>query len=596
MAEQIYEMFMKLGIDHAGAMAGLGAIGARLVKLAGEANVAKAALMGLGGMAFGGVLVAGIVKALETAKEFSKEMTALRNLGTMNDLIASGAMDKKIFDVAKISGMKVEDVAKIAGFAASILNPDNTMMALQGLSRFAAIQTDKVSDEAGKALQNVIRAGMITGRITDSKTGDIDMGKLDSFLNEFQRLKAGTHGAFNENTLLAMAKQGGGFLRGLSTEGMEAMAVISQSLGGPRAGTAFLGIYEQLARGQMTGKTARGMEEAGLLKPGDYDISNKGVVTLDSAVSKALTAKFGGNPLDLAKEIRESLIAKGITDPQEQMRITANAFGRQTTRRFMAEEIADYNQMVGEGKRLGQGAGVNQAFDAKLAHDMEFNLERLQNAWHNMMVAFADPQSDTFILVLQKLRGVVVGITDSIRDVDPKTLTFISEGIVALGVALGAAGMVAVIAAIGPTGWLIGGFAALAALNWDKLQGLAHFVQKMSGILRSIDEWSSIKIPGWMQWNTPAPAPTHPPDFIEKQSFRGDSPFGGAQLIPANFNPGGGQKITLPQMVTNLNIDGRQFAIAISEQLEEISIFPIQAPSAEGLSHFRVPGARQEDT
>lgn len=579
MAETVYEMMMKLSLDHATAMVGLNMIGARLVNLTAQANSAKMALVGLGGIAFGGALLIGLTKALETAKEFSKEMTALRNLGgPMEKLVASGEMDKKIFGIAKLTGQKVEDIAKIAHFVNSVLGTEDTMKVLPELSKFQRLQGGAVNKEA---IQDLMRAGMITGRITDPTTGDIDLKRLHDFIDEFQRLKSATGGKFSEEVLLGMAKQGGGFLRGLSTEGMEHMAIIAQSLGGPRTGTAFLSIYEQLARGQMTKKTAEGMEAAGLLKPGQWSM-DKNTVKLDPEVSKSLTAKFGGDPLSLAKEIRENLIRQGITDPQEQMRLTANAFGRQTSRRFMAEEVADYQQMIGEGKRLGQAAGVDKATEAKLAHDMEFNLINLQNAWHNLMVAFSDSQSDAFIVVLQKLQGVFVSITDSIKGVDPETLMFISKGIAALGIALIAGGMVAVIAAIGPTGWLIGAFAALAAINWDKIQGIVNFVTMMGGVFRRLDEWSSIKIPPWMQWNAPK---------LDNQGYEGPAGRGSKSISPINFNPGNNQKQILQPVTIALNLDGRMMGQAMSEILEDLYTHPTSPPSANGWDHFRPQGS-----
>lgn len=617
---EVYEMMMKLGLHNA-ALTGLTAVAYKLGeihtlsnKIGGSTGFGgwEGALKGAVAIFAGGVIISGLEKMLMKAKDFSAEMATLQALGgDMAEAVKSGEMKTKAFDISKRVGMKVEDLEKIAGFAYSILGQKDTMEAWEELAKYSVTQRNDQGfmSNQKEAIRNLLKAGTITGRITDPTTGDIDMKKLHDFLDEAQRIKSTTHGAVNEAVLLGMAKQGGPFLRGLSQEGIESMAILAQSLGGPRAGTAFLGVYQQLARGQMTKKTAEGMEAAGLLKPEEWTNTKAGVI-LDPEASKRLTGRFGGDPLELAREMREDFVKRGITDPQEQMRLTSGAFGRQTTQRFMAEEIADYQQMIGERGRLKKGYGVDESFDVKMQKDVVFNLERLQNAWHNLMVAIADPQSEAFIKVLQSITNSIHGMQDAVKDVDPNTLTFITKGLAGLGIALMAGGMVAVIAAIGPAGWLIGAFAALAAINWDKLKGIANFVQTMSGALKWIDQntqikggpvpWLADKMNKLLPWGGAAPVPATPVPVIPLPNLTPSLPTvptvptlpkqpDGDDMkkffLPTNFSPGEKKQILQPIQM-NLNMDGRTLAQAVTEILEDLTEHATGSPNYNGQSHF----------
>ena len=68
---------------------------------------------------------------------------------------------------------------------------------------------------------------------------------------------------------------------------------------------------------------------------------------------------------------------------------------RQTSERFVIEQMMNKDQMAAERERMAGGAGSAQAagiFDAK---SIGANEEALTNAWHNLQVAVAGPQRRT---------------------------------------------------------------------------------------------------------------------------------------------------------------------------------------------------------
>ncbi|QHO77902.1 hypothetical protein ACH79_40265 [Bradyrhizobium sp. CCBAU 051011] len=228
-------------------------------------------------------------------------------------------MTAKAFDIAKRVPMKVQDLLKIPGTTYSIMGEHEAMETWEPLAKYAWTQQSDAhfkGDVTG-SLQKVIRAGEMSGRITDPITKNIDPHRLSSFLDTVARIKAATHGMVNEDILLALAQQGGPTLRGLSDEGFLALAIQSQMMGGHRAGTAYMSLWQQLASGTMKKRTAEGMEEMGFLKPGEWS-SEGGHVSIGSEASKRLAQLIGQDPLVFAKQINEELAKKGITDPIEQ--------------------------------------------------------------------------------------------------------------------------------------------------------------------------------------------------------------------------------------------------------------------------------------
>ena len=125
---------------------------------------------------------------------------------------------------------------------------------------------------------------------------------------------AATHGMVTPATMLGMTQQAGFSMRGMTDEGFMNMSIMAQAMGGPRAGTAMLSLYNQVATGKMTKPAAIGMQDLGLLKPGEWQ-SDHGHVIIDPKAEARLGKLLGKNPMDFVDEIYKNLEAQGITDP-----------------------------------------------------------------------------------------------------------------------------------------------------------------------------------------------------------------------------------------------------------------------------------------
>lgn len=538
------------------------------------------ALIGVGAILAGSMIMGTMIKLTEKASELNEQLIKMKRLGgEAGEAATSGYLTKRAFDIAQRVPMKVSDLMKIPGMTYSIMGMKEADETMEPLARYAfVLQSDKKykGDVTGD-LQKVIRAGELSGRITDPITKHIDPHKLESFLDMAAKINAATHGMVGPDAMLAMAQQAGPSLRGLTDEGFLSMAIQSQAMGGHRAGTAYLSLWQQLASGTMMKRTAQGMEEMGFLKPDEWSTEG-GHVSISPEAAKRLGKLIGQDPLMFAKAINEELAKRGVTDPIEQMQAVMRMTGRQTTQRFSMEEVVNFQQMLAERERLMQGMGNGPAFTLLKNESVQANLQALSNSWDNFVTALAGPNSQNLIAVLQAITRAVNGMTSVVSGLDPSTLNIAYAAISSIAVALVALGVAATAALVGVPATIaaaVAGIAgllvwlgALAAFNWEKITGvfngvydaIAGFIDKLIGLAGKIGGLFSNPNKGGEPNNN----------------------VGSGLNQPMNFNPGV-REMPKQQLALSLNIDGRTLAQSVSDELQTMYAFSTGAAAAGGV-------------
>jgi hypothetical protein len=534
-------------------------------------------------MAIGGALAIGagvgilavVVRLVDKTREYSDELAKLETLGGgMAKAVVSGDISKRAFDISQRIPMKVEDLMKIPGASYSILGQEDSMAMWEKLAQFQWVMQNQkgFKGDAGDDMNKFLRSGELSGRLTDPTTHKAGIEELTRFLDLSQKVMAATHGMVTPATMLGMTQQAGFSMRGMTDEGFMNMAIMAQAMGGPRAGTAMLSLYNQVATGKMTKPAAIGMEDLGLLGKDEWK-SDHGHVIIDPKAEARLGKLLGKNPMDFVDEIYKNLEAQGITDPDEQKRRVAGAMSRQTSERFVIEQMMNHDQMAAERERMNQGAGAADAFGIYSAKSITANEEALTNAWHNLQVAVAGPQSQNVIAILKQLTGVLNSM-QSFAVANPRTVSIIAEGIGALGIALVGIGVGALIAFAGIPGLVIGvgaAVAALVAMNWTAIKNAFDTVR--TAIQGLVDYLMSIpgKIAQFFTGGTPK-TPS-----IDDQG-----------LMHLNrFEPGNVQPKATP-ISLSLNVDGRTLAQAMSEKLDDLLRYDTSAPAFNGAGRYGV--------
>jgi hypothetical protein len=610
LAETVYEMMVKLSLDHHAVTTGLGQIGTMLASLhkqiSGPGGLHNA-LVGLGRIAIGGAMLDGVVHIMNATKALNEELVKVKlQGGAMESFVDSGAARKQAFDIAAMTGLKPEDVVKLQGINFSLMGKeglDPAMMQKSAQAEWVLSFLKDYKGDFGTDMTALMRAGEATGRFTDPLTGQASTVLAEKFYNQAIQAIIATHGMVTPQQMLGLGKQGGFAERGLTDEGFMTDVILAQVLGGQRVGTASLGIYNQLARGQMTQKTAEGMQEAGLLKKGEWSHDKSGV-HLDPEVSKRLLKAFSGDPMNIIDTILKHLDAQGITDPSERLRIVANAFSRQTTQRLAGEMATNYNQILSERDRAMGGATMGKAGQTIDDQSIEANIKRLENSWHALWEAIAGPNSEAYIAVLKILTGTINSLSAALLSWNPEDLKKLVLGITGLGLAFVGAGVLAMFGAIGTGGWLIGGFVALAAINWDKIKPLIDLMRQLDQLSHGGASSPDVAFSRWLldklgmgSKATPGVAPAVPPWGItpRNQSFQGNG-ITGPRLIPVNFNTGSAKQPVIVHQTLELNIDGRILAQAVSDALDDLSRHPTSSASANHWTSFANAGGETTET
>lgn len=555
----------------------------------GWARAIGGATMMLGGLGMLGAMK----KLVEATKDYSAELVKIERLGGgMGSMVRSGAFETKAFDVAKKSGLSVVDAMKIPGSTYSIMGSDISMEMWQKLADYTFVQKQS-KDSTGNPkddLTKLIRAGEASGRLNDPITSHAGQAQLEKYLDMLSKITAATHGTVNADTMLGLAKQGGFTLRGLNDEGFLNLAMMSQVMGGNRAGTSLLSLWGQLSSGTMLKRSAQGMEALGLLGPEgkDYTVGKGGQVTITEEASKRLSALINKDPTKLVEAVRESLVKQGIKDPEDQMRMIMKAMGRQTTQRFLAEEVMNFAQMQDEAKRIQGGLGNKASHELYMDKSVAANLDRMSNAWTTLLNAVAGPNAQASIGVMKEITGHLNSMTDAVRGLDPGTVSMVAKGLVAFATALVALGAVAIISIAGIPGIIVAAVAALAsliALNWAALQtgvdAVHAAVEAFRNALNSMAEsiWEFVKKTAGKIGGM----------FTNPGSIPGaDNPAGdgwGAAKQKMNFNPGD-IKMKAAPITLALNVDGRALAQTVSQEIDYLHEHPISAPSYDNTSRF----------
>jgi hypothetical protein len=557
-------------------------------QLHGGFNRLKLAIGGAFAVTAGMALFGVMDKLIDKTKDYQDQLIKLKALGgDMTPAVQNGSITAKAFDIAKRVPMSVTDLAKIPGMSYSILGQEDSMKVWEDLAKFQTVmqfQEHKSPEAASGELQKWLRAGELGGRLTDPNTHQVALEEVRRFMDLSQKIMASTHGMVNPSTLLGMSQQAGFSMRGMSDEGFMNMAIAAQAMGGPRAGTALLSTYQQMGGGRMTRQAAQNMQDMGMLNEGDWS-TDHGKVIVNAETQRRLGRLVSENPMNLVNEMLSNLEKRGVTDPVEQNRLVMGALGRQTSQRFVAEQMMNKHQIDAERGRMGQGMAQGTMFDTIMNESVSKNLEGMKAAWENLLIAVAGPNSGNVVAMLKAITGGLNSMTDAIRGMNPDTLRLIGAGLATLSLALVGGGAVALLAALGPAGWIILGATAvatgmnllsqvdwkgLATSGWEKIASVFETIK--NAIMDFIGFIASIpgKLGGLLGGG-------------KGGEFGKDLGDANKSYVPMKFSPG--QKTMTAQPIQiSMNVDGRSLGQAVSEQLLYLATFSGSAPAADGRS------------
>lgn len=589
MADNVYEMMAKIGLDATALMAGLALIGIKLKATTAQVEYMGVALKGLGSA----LVVVGIVKAFEDIAKaggaVNHQLEMMKTIGmTTSETLASNAQAnltafevptthlsenlKHLQEIRYIMGDSntankyLSDLSRINDVISNIdgRNKDSIFDLAKSLEMKNLTPDPKEFMAYANAMEQVIKAS--GGKITAQQfRSAIQYGRVAA---------QGWDKSFIEGPLGRMVQEysagGGGGAGGGS--------------GGP--GNALMSMSAALIQGKMTKTSAAVWEELGF--------NNPRYVGIDKEHGRDLMMS---NPYEwVQKYLMPALSAKGITDNNAIISKISELFGVRTAAGIVANMALGGSAHVpgvnAEGKPnspFEKDIGLNKlamegqpAYGELIKNDYPMIMKAFTAEWTHFMEVFGSEMMKPGGVVITSMAGLVSAFsslnkffTDNPKAID--ALLIALAGIGAAFAALAVTALITVMSMLAPGGLiivaiagLVAAFSALAALNWDKIKAVASV----------IDYIGNIKIvPDWMMPHNWVAPPTP-----QKQSFYGSGPTG-PSIIPANFNPGEKKQILQPIQM-QLNVDGRLLAQAVTEAIEDLTQHPVGSASSNHWTSF----------
>jgi hypothetical protein len=495
------------------------------------------------GIAFGSGLVLGLKSAADHAKELSHQLSNIQTLGLTQPQV-SAAIGSAFALPGQVSGMTSSASLQILSNINSIVGPEGARKMLGPLAQFGQAMGAQSGDydKASENILKLVRSGDLLGKFVDSTTRQVDLNKLQGFLDLVAKVSAATHGMVGSQTWLAMAQQGGPALSSMTDEGLMSMAMVAQAMGGFRSGTAMTSLYQQIVGGKMTQYAAQELQGMGLV--GGYSVGQGGHVLWDKgALDTPFSQALSKDPLAATEILRKAMESHGFTSIETQIPELFKMLGRQTTQRLVHDFLRNEPQMFGERGRMMKGAGVAEQLSIANATDYERNMHNLTAAWSEMMAQIGLPITKAAIPVMQTITSVFLDIA-KMAPQNSETIKLLAQGIGVLSAALIGGGAIALLGALGPAGWIATGIIAVGGAVLTYGTSINKYIHDFSDGIRNLGTGIFEKVVGWVKsfgdaiselWGKlQSLNPFH------HTSFEGGGFGGGGGIVNAAWSGGGG--------------------------------------------------------
>jgi hypothetical protein len=330
------------------------------------ALAAGAPLGGVASMVAGGAALGGLWKLAQEGGKLSHASVNLEKLGLSPADLAD--IRKQAVGLAgSIAGTTPAGLLESFGAGYSMFGFENMKRLLPTFAAFQ--QSAHLNPESSAAM---LRSGELMGAFTDAKTHMVDVEAAQRFFSVANKAMLAGHGLISPESILSLAKQGGPALMHMNENGLLTSMILTQALGGGRAGTALMSTFQQLGGGVMFTRSAQELQRLGLLKQNEWSTDRGGRVSVKDDAKSRLWSMFGEDPLKaINQQILPAMVAKGITKTDDQIRELMTLFGRSTTQRMAAELIRNAKQNEAEVERIKQALGIDTARMVANSKDFE---------------------------------------------------------------------------------------------------------------------------------------------------------------------------------------------------------------------------------
>lgn len=349
---------------------------------------------------------------------------------------------------------------------------------------------------------------------------------------------------------------------------------------------------------------------------GRLDHTRGGAVRLGNVVGSDL---FISNPYEWVQQVLvPALLRNNFNTPQAMQLEISRMFSNRTAADAMTKFALQGRALLGANSqfekdiRLQRGSmNLESAYNQLIQHDWETNLQAFSKQFDSLLQTLGSAVVPTATGYLRQVTDALTGLT-KFSAAHPGLMKDLGIGLGILGASLVGAGTVALIAAIGPVGWLAGGIIALGAAavtfgpsinhwfedfnksvtNFFKDETLPKFIDQLSTSLSNL--WNVIKnmfSGGGGPFSGPMPAPGPRTWMWQPSAYTIADPLS----APTALRSGGGFKLTPDSTLANVAMgprtsgDPRGLTPFITETAKKYGIDPrvaLAVANSEGLYGF----------
>lgn len=509
---QVYEVFTKLSMVD-GTSATLAIISKEILKLEGGVTKLQGTLTSLNrtSMAvYGGLAALGGTAIMGAFKNIAAHGDKL--LDQQDKLQRAGV---GLNDVLKLQADYYNRIAKSipTSTAADYLKTYNELRSVVGAEKAASITPwslkleSIIANATGKSAEGegfkLWRAMEMTGRSISDPEG------TQKLADAFSKNIIGSGGKLDANTYQTLAKRGGAAWAKSSPEfAAGALSVVAADLGGDTTGTALMSLFMQTSGATAyTAQQAEELARLGLIKKGYLNFNKHGDIT--SAKPGAL---IGGEVAmhDPYKWVQNTLMPEMhriYGNDESAIALSMSKIGRNRNTIRMLTMFSDpgfLEQIAKDKLQWSQAHSIDRSYIDFISRNPKGVHAAFDSQYESMMQSIGAPMMQAAIPVMQGVTDLFTKI-GNFANQHPETIEKIGKGMMILGGALVGAGAAAILAALGPAGWIgmgLGAIGTAVALipkdAWTGLgNGLSLIGKKADELLATLQSWGE-RFGGWL--------------------------------------------------------------------------------------------------
>jgi hypothetical protein len=465
----------------------------------------KWAAVGLGSVAVGGAMAAGLYDLAKAGGELERKLALVKTQYT--DMTDAQMANLRVFSekqsIKAPGGVTPAQMAETVGENFTIFkNFDES----KAMAPFAAQLKAAIAgnlgmsfEEADKAYKQLAKSAELHGDFLDKATGKFSVIQGMAALEDKFKMLESSKGMASAGDILNVEKQASNVLFNMNYKQADRfVAGLAQQFGGYRLGTSVQAFGRELYGGKMSATNADELISLGIMKSGSYTKRKGGGIDLKSGAfvhQDLLDSGDVGGFLDFMKTQFHTGFLKNHREGESEAvydnEKLGRAIGTDTARRLLFETFMQNAAVKKEGQGVDMALPINAALKNLYDHDLEFNLRSFEGAWEGFKQSLGGTATSITISVLHGLTDSLKFLTTEIAE-HPNVASAMMIFAAGLSALLIVGGGIAVIG--GAIGVIAGAFGGLAAVALAPLAiGIIGVGAAFAGVYEIVKHWPEVK-------------------------------------------------------------------------------------------------------